>query len=418
MKIVLATIGSLGDLHPMIALGIELRERGHDIVINTSEIYKEKIEMIGLGFYPLRPAVDPTDRELVAAALDARKGPEKLIKEIIFPHLRDMYEDMTAAVERADLLITGEIVYTAKSVVEKTGIKWISTSLAPLSMFSSYDPNIYPMYDWLEYLRPFPAAFHQALFSFMRWTISDWFEPYRMFRKDLGLAPDHDPIFLEKYSDSLHLAMFSKVLGKPQPDWPQNTLQSGFCFYDGQNDTGQMPDGLENFLDAGEPPIIFTLGSAAVMAAGNFFEESVSAAKALNRRAVLLHSEHNESPGDLGNNIAAFDYAPYSKVFPRAACIVHQGGVGTTGQALRAGVPHLIMPYSHDQPDNAARCRRVGVAEVIGRDKYNGKTAAHALLELLSDQAYKTNAIAVKRIVDSEHGTKTACNAIEQILRK
>jgi UDP:flavonoid glycosyltransferase YjiC (YdhE family) len=150
------------------------------------------------------------------------------------------------------------------------------------------------------------------------------------------------------------------------------------------------------------------------MDARDFFKESVKAAEALGRRAVLIHGTENKLAG-LSKNIAGFEYAPYSRVFPRALCVVHQGGVGTTGQVLRAGVPQLVMPYGHDQFDNAARCRRIGVAEMIGRDSYNRETAARALNKLLSEPSYKRNAEAAKRIVDAEDGTKAACDAIERL---
>jgi UDP:flavonoid glycosyltransferase YjiC (YdhE family) len=190
-----------------------------------------------------------------------------------------------------------------------------------------------------------------------------------------------------------------------------------------------MPEDLTEFLENGEPPIVFTLGSAAVMDARDFFEESAKAAQILNRRAVLLYGVFNEapkivqspkskaqSPKENEPSIAAFDYAPYSQIFPRAACVVHQGGVGTTAQVLRAGVPHLIMPYSHDQPDNAARCERIGAARVISREKYTGETAAKELRELFSDSSYKSKAFEIGKIVRAEHGTKTACDAIEAVL--
>lgn len=415
-KIVLATLGSLGDMHPKIALGLELQKRGHQITFAAMELYREKIEMLGFEFCPMRPELDINDRELAREIMETRTGPEKLIKEIIFPQLREMYDDLMQAAEAHDLLVTGEIVYVAKSVVEKTGIKWVSTSLAPISMFSCYDPSVYPTVEWIEYLRPMPVAFHRALFGFLRWTISDWFEPYKKFRREIGLDDDHDPIFGGKYSDLLHLVMFSKALGKPQPDWHRPTLQTGFCFYDGQSDTGRMPDGMEEFLDAGEPPIVFTLGSAASLDPRDFFEESAKAAKILKRRAVLLYGVFNEPPKNLDENIAGFDYAPYSLVFPRAACVVHQGGVGTTGQVLRAGVPHLIMPYGHDQPDNAARCRRSRVAEVIGRDSYNADNAAEILHRIFADDSYRAKAVEISKIVKGEHGTKTACDAIESVL--
>ncbi len=416
-RIVLAPYGSLGDLHPMLALAIELRTRGHDVVINSLENYREKIDKLGFEFYPLRPDVDPENREFARELMDAKNGTERIIKDLMMANLRPMYEDLMTACEGADALISGEIVFAAPSVVEKTGIKWITTSLAPISLFSAHDPSVFPNAEWLQHLHFLGAGFHRFLFYAIRGTIKNWYLPYKRFRRELGLNPKHDPIFIDKYSNLLHLAMFSKVLGKPQPDWHSPTLQSGFCFYDGQQDLGVMPEKLTEFLDAGEPPIVFTLGSAAVMDARDFFEESIEAARILERRAVLLYGIFNEPPEGLDENVVGFDYAPYSQIFPRAACVVHQGGAGTTAQALRAGVPQLIMPYSHDQPDNAARCKRVGVAEVISRDDYDAESAANELKNLLADGDYKLNAVEASKKVKSEHGTKTACDAIEAVIK-
>jgi rhamnosyltransferase subunit B len=428
-RIVLATFGSLGDLHPMIAVGIALKERGHEVTLAAMGYYREKIEMVGLDFAPMAPHMDPTSVEAaeIRELMDAKTGPEKIISGLIMPSLRQMYDDLTAAVDGADVLVTGELVYAAKSVIEATGIKWVTTTLAPISLFSVYDPSVPPQTPWMENLRFLGAGFHSVLYGLVKRNLAKWFEPYREFRRSLGLDPNHDPLFEGKFSDDLHLMMFSRALGKPQPDWPRDAVQTGFCFYDGQADAGKMPEGLEEFLNAGEPPIVFTLGSAAVMDARDFFEESARAATELNRRAVLLHGVPNEpvrmninngkpvvtTPGS--DRIAGFEYAPYSRVFPRAACVVHQGGVGTTGQALRAGVPQLVMPYGHDQFDNAARCRRIGVAEMIGRDSYNCATAVTALGKLLSNPAYKRNAEAAKKMVDSEEGTGAACDAIERL---
>ncbi len=418
MKIVIAPYGSLGDLHPLLALAIELRRRGHEIVINTLEVYREKIDALQFEFHPLRPDVDLDDRELAREMMDAKSGTEKLLREILIPNIRPMYEDLTKVVNGADLLISGEVVFAAASVVEKTGIKWITTSLAPGSFMSPHDPIVPPTAQWLRHFRFLGATFHGGLFMLVRRMVESWFAPYREFRRELGLSENHNPLFDGKCSDLLHLAMFSKVLGKPQPDWHIPTLQTGFCFYDGQSDVGKMPLDLREFLENGEPPIIFTLGSAAVMDARDFFELSAKAARILNKRAVLLYGIFNQPPKLLNENIVGFDYAPYSQVFPKAACVVHQGGVGTTSQVLRAGVPQLIMPFSHDQPDNAARCARIGVARTISREKYTAETAAKELRELLGDLSYQANAVEASNIVKADHGTQIACDAIEDVLRK
>lgn len=419
MKIILTTFGSLGDLHPMIALGIELRNRGHEIAFCTLEVYREKMDALGFEFHSMRPDLDPEkDRRLAREVMDAKSGTEKLLKEILLPNVRPMYEDLIEAVEGADAMISGEVVYPAASVAEKTGIPWITTSLAPGSFLSPYDPFVPPTAQWLKHFRFLGKTFHSAMYSLIHRLVWSWFGSYREFRREIGLSENHDPVFRDKFSDLLHLAMFSKVLGVPQPDWHSPTLQTGFCFYDGQDDLGKMSAALTEFLDAGEPPIVFTLGSAAVLDAGDFFEESARAARILNRRAVLLYGIFNDQPKLVDENIAAFDYAPYSQIFSRAACVVHQGGVGTTAQVLRAGVPALIMPYSHDQPDNAARCERLGAARVIARDGYSANQAAKELRRLLADSSYKSNAGEAAKIVRAERGTMIACDAIENILRR
>ena len=151
---------------------------------------------------------------------------------------------------------------------------------------------------------------------------------------------------------------------------------------------------------------------------GDFFDESIKAANILKRRAVLLYGVYNTPPVGLTDNIVGFDYAPFSQLFPRAACVVHQGGVGTTGQVLRAGVPHLIMPYAHDQPDNAARCVRLGVAEEISRSSYTGESAARKLSKIFSKDSYAENAARCGKVVRSEGGTTAACDEIESHLNR
>lgn len=433
MKIVIAVFGSLGDMHPVIALGLELKKRGHAVAFAAMEFYREKIEMLGFEFCPMRPHFNletEDSKELAVRLMDAKTGSELLLKEMILPNLRPMYEDLTKAVEGADLLISTEVVFAGASVAEKTGIKWVTTNLAPGTFLSAYDPFVPPNAVWLRHFRFLGSTFHGAMFGVARKVVASWYGEYRAFRRELGLSEDHDPLFGRK-SNLLNLAMFSKVLGAPQPDWHSPTLQTGFCFYDGKDDLGKMPEGLTEFLDAGDAPIVFTLGSAAVLDARDFFEESAKAARILGRRAVLLYGIFNKMPQteeseewrvaggeNIKSKIAAFDYAPYSQVFPKAACVVHQGGVGTTAQVLRAGVPHLFMPYSHDQPDNAARCERLGVARIISRDNYRAETAAREIGKILSDENYKKRAIENARIVQSEHGTQTACDAIESVLQK
>jgi rhamnosyltransferase subunit B len=216
--------------------------------------------------------------------------------------------------------------------------------------------------------------------------------------------------------------MFSPLLGAPQPDWPPNTEITGFVFYDGDAGKQELPEEVEEFLQAGEPPVVFTLGSAAVLDAGDFYEQSAEAARIAGVRAVLLvgtdpRNVPRNVPGMQSSSICVARYAPYSKLFPRAALIVHQGGVGTTAQAMRAGRPMLVMPYSHDQPDNARRMRRLGVAGVIQREDYTAERAARRIERVLRHPRFARRAAEVGELVQHEDGLARTCDALESLAR-
>jgi UDP:flavonoid glycosyltransferase YjiC (YdhE family) len=421
MRIVLATFGTFGDVNPLIALALELKRRGHRPAMAVPEMFRSKIDPLGIDFFPVRPDQDQNDKRLVALIYDRKKGTEYGLRKFLFPALRQSYEDLLTAVEAdggADLLLAGELAYAAPIIAEKTGLPWASYVLAPFSFFSAYDPPVLPPYPNLAKAQLVVPKLGHIVSRFARHVTRHWPEPVYELRRELGLGRGKDPIFDAKHSEKLVLALFSRVLGEPQPDWPAKTLITGFVFYDGDAGHAELPQELDQFLSAGPPPVVFTLGSAAVLHAGDFYEQSAEAARILNQRAVLLvgNDPENLPRVPISGNICIAKYAPYSKLFPRAAAIVHQGGVGTTAQALRAGKPMIVMPYSHDQPDNARRVRRLGVAKVVQRKNYTAERAARMVSDLLSDPDYAKRAEAIKREINAENGLETACNALENLV--
>jgi rhamnosyltransferase subunit B len=156
-----------------------------------------------------------------------------------------------------------------------------------------------------------------------------------------------------------------------------------------------------------------------VLAAGKFYEYSAKAAVRLGVRAVLLigSDERNRPTEALPESICVAEYAPFSALFKRAAMVVHQGGVGTTAQCLRAGKPMLIMPYSHDQPDNGRRMRRLRVARVMQRGNYTPLRVAPVLQSILEDPAFARRATEVAEQLAHEDGIGTACDALEALFR-
>lgn len=396
----------------MIALALELKRRGHQPTIVTTEFYRQKIEETGIAFHPIRPNMSPENPELMNYVMDLKKGPEFIIKQLFMPRLREMYEDLAQVAANADFIISGELVFATQILAEKHNLRWAMAVLQPSSFFSVYDPSVLAPLPFTKYLHKAPTFFHRLLLGIGKKTSKSWGQPIADFRRELGLPELNEPLFHDKYSPYLNLAMFSKVIGTPQKDWAKNTLQTGFVFYDKQQHDATAPTELKAFLDDGEPPIVFTLGSAAVLNAGNFYEESIEAVRQLGKRAVLLIGK-NELRQKLPPNIAAFNYAPYSEILPHAACVVHQGGIGTTAQVLRAGVPQLVMPYSFDQPDNAARVERLGVARTIGRNDFNAVRAVKLLEDLLSNSNYFQRAKVIAQQIQSEDGLKKSCDAIE-----
>jgi len=420
MRIVFSTFGTFGDVNPLIALALELKRRGHSPVLAIPGMFREKIEPLGIEFASVRPNQDANDKRMVEMIWDIKKGTERGLREFLFPAIRDSYTDLLAAVSAgggADLLVTGELAYAGPIVAEKTGIPWASYVLAPLSFFSGYDPPVLPPYPILSKVPSLVPRIGRLVPRFARVVTRKWSEPLYALRRELGLPQGENPIFDAKHSPQLVLALFSHVLGDPQPDWPPNTLITGFAFYDGDAGKTNLASELEKFLTAGPPPLVFTLGSAAVMAAGDFYEQSAKAVELLGERAILLvgNEPHNRPSRVLSDKICVASYAPFSKVFLRASAIVHQGGVGTTAQALKAGRPMLVMPYSHDQPDNARRVRHLGVAKVIQRKEYVAEKAAEKIRNLLEDATYGQRAAEVARVIAQEDGVATACDALERM---
>ncbi len=249
------------------------------------------------------------------------------------------------------------------------------------------------------------------MWSLGEWATRGWIPEVFALRKELGLPRGANPLFA--HSPRLSLALFSKWLADRPPDWPPQTVVTGFPFYD----RGEAaPPELDPFLAAGPPPVVFTLGSSAVRAAGNFFHESLAAAQRLGVRAVLVAgSDPQGLPPRLPENVLAIPYAPHAEVMPRGAVTVHQGGIGTTAQALRAGKPELIVPFGHDQFDNANRVKRLGAGEILTRQRYTAVNVERALRRLLTERSYAEAAARLGERVRAERGSEAAADAIERL---
>jgi UDP:flavonoid glycosyltransferase YjiC (YdhE family) len=333
-----------------------------------------------------------------------------VVKEIAAPAVREAYDDMMAATEGADIILSHPITFAAPLAAEKRGLPWLGAALAPLSFFSMTDFPVLPNAPSFLRNRKIGPPVSGWLRGLAKTMTRRWLAPVERFRAELGLPPAGHPMFEGQWSPHGTLALFSRTFGPPQGDWPLKTTVTGFPF---SNRAIPMPQELLAFLDAGDAPVVFTLGTSAVSAAGNFYEESAAAIARLGCRAVMLVGRHPENiPKQLPPHVIAVDSAPHDQLFPRAAAIVHQCGVGTTGQALRSGKPQLAVPWAHDQPDNAFRVKSLGAGEILYPNRYRADRVAPLLGRLMTDASIARAADAVGRTVRAENGAAAAAAAI------
>jgi rhamnosyltransferase subunit B len=412
------TLGSLGDLHPFLAVARGMQARGHDMVVATSERYREKINELGLGFAPLRPSCDWSDDPAVVGEIRSW-GLERIIRELLLPALRQTYDDTLAATEGADMILAMQGNYAAGLVAEKKGILWASAVHFPLGLFSAYDPPVLPSFPQLSRkLHPLGPAFWKPVKYFARHAARLWAGPWHQLRAEIGLPRDPavSPL-VDAQAPLLHLALFSKLLADKQADWPPQTVVTGFPWYEEEDKV--LPAELAQFLQDGPAPIVFTLGSAIASdpREREFFEQSAAAAELLGYRAVLILYDSRNRPRILPKGVVAFDYVPFERLLPHAAAFVHHGGLGGTAMGMRFGRPMLVAPCAWDQPDVAARVARLGGARTMQRRHYTAARVVSELRRLLDDPIYSRRASAVGAEVRQEDGVKTACDALSRLAR-
>ena len=419
-RIILATLGSLGDLHPFIAIALELQARGQEPIIATGECYRQKIERLAIPFRAIRPDCDwVSDPAVMSRLTDMRWGLIRVLRDRIMPVLRDSYDDLLTASHGADLIVSHPYVYAARLLSETTGIAWVSTMHVPFGFFSIRDLSIFPtaptITRWLRRAGPRVCA---PIMWLSKRAARGVAAPWYQLRRELGLGPadDVNPL-CDSHSPLGVLAVFSRHFAAPQSDWPSRTLVTGFPLCE-QLDGAGLPEAVVGFLDGGTPPIVFTLGSTVAADARDFFEQSAAAARLLGRRAVLVWPgwENRGTNANPADGVLMIDYAPFARLFSRAAAAVHHGGIGTIALAMHAGVPQLVMPCAWDQPDNAERLRRLGVARTLFRRRYRAESAAGELERLLGDNGYPERAAELAQQVRREQGVAAACDALEAVL--
>jgi rhamnosyltransferase subunit B len=375
MHVLLHPVGSHGDVHPLVGLGVGLRDRGHRVTLVTAEPFRPLAERCGFAFAPVGTAAD-----YQAAVNDPDLWHRRRSARVIFQPdrfargLRDGYQQMAERVVPADTVVVATTLgFAGRLANEKLGVPLVTAHLQPSVLWSVADPPFRP----LRWVPPMGRRLlYRAADAALRWWL---FDPVlTQVRADLGLPPVRRVWGCWKDSPDRQLGLFPRWFADA-PDWPATLRLTGFVRYDGGH--ADLPPAVERFLDAGDPPVVVTFGSA--MPAGRApVAAAAEAVRRLGRRLLILAKGAGQAPLPSPDSLHA-DAAPYSRVFPRAAAVVHHGGIGTTAQVLAAGVPQLVVPLVNDQPDNAARLRRLGVARVVPPGRFTADRVARELADLL-----------------------------------
>ncbi|WP_242181835.1 glycosyltransferase [Sphingomonas sp. CARO-RG-8B-R24-01] len=422
-RIILTTVGTLGDLHPFIAIALALQKRGFTPVLAVAEDQVAKCRGAGLetvailpGFAQTRQRMGLSHEEAVRRIMSNQRV---MLEQVLLPDLAACTTALDAAVTDAVAIVASIFVIAAPIVAEKRGIPLVSVILQPMAMLSPYDAPRTPDF-WMMLPAPvgrIGAAWNRRVYATMR-RLLDRVYGRRIDRVRLahGLQPAGAANLLDPPEDAvLRLGCYSTRLGAMPPDAPATTRIVGFPMFD--SDSGQaetLDPALEAFLAAGPPPLVFTLGTFAVGGAGSFYARAADVARGTGLRAILLVG--GTGPHSVEGDILTCAYAPHSLLFPRTAAIVHHGGVGTTGQALKAGKPQLIVPHMGDQNDHAYRIVRMGAGLRVARRRFTVARATRRIRALLNDPAYRSTAERVARSMVGEDGAHAAADAIVQAL--
>ncbi len=408
MDILLVPIGSAGDIYPFIGIALELKNRGHEVTLFTSDHFRELIESLGLGFAMLSRVEDfqsmlndPRLWSPTRAFTFVARHAFLPLTSVTYKFIMDRYRPGKT------LVVASSLALGARVAQDKAGVPVITLHLQPSVLQSVYETPSYGL-DWLTRL---PRPVKKGLYALVDKATDYILAPeLNRFRATLGLAPAKSIMREWIHSPLGAIGLFPSWFAAPQPDWPPQVRLTGFPLYDGTG-VQAVPPEVERFLAAGPAPVIFTLGSA-MRRARKLFEISVEACRRLGCRGILMNQFPDQIPENLPDTVLAIRYAPFSRIFPRAAVVLHHGGIGTTSQSLAAGVPQLVTPFAHDQFDNAARVVRLGAGEQLYAQRYTLPRLVGKLERLLKDRSYKERAQAVRGRLDGPQAIRQTCDLI------
>lgn len=411
MDYLFSAVGTMGDLRPALAVAERLRERGHEVAVNTHTIYGSTVERAGLRFIDLND--EEAHRRLFSDPRmyhPTQSG--KLICDSFLDRARVQYEAIAEHAVPGRTVVAGwGTALGARLAHDKLGVPLATLHIAPSMIISAVDPPVF------SYFR-FPSWHVPALTRrILRLGDSLFADPItaprlNQMRADLGLAPVRH-VWLEwQHSPQLILGLFPEWFAPRPRDWPAHLKLTGFPMPP-RDDTAELPEAAREFLEAGAPPVVFSTTTEGPTNP-EFTAAAVEACRLSGRRGIILTRRDEEIPPNLPDSVRHFNFLPHRALLPRAAAVVAHGGIGSIAAALEAGVPQLLIPRTCDQFDNANRIVRLGVGRALKARHAAGKRLAYELdLLLNSGETAKRCAVYARRMAEYD-GADAACDELEK----
>jgi rhamnosyltransferase subunit B len=412
VHVVLATLGTAGDVQPFVAIGKHLRAHGHRVELLSNPVFAELAAEAGLEFTPVGSAEDHRATFSHHFTWHAVNGFGVMWRYLARPAIPQALARLEALRgERGLVVLYSPFLMPAPRIAQEDwGLRAVSAWTAPAMV-----PNLQPPLCVTSLRIPawVPGVLAAAAVRALdRRKMQPLARPaVESARSSRGLPPLDRSIFLDwLHSPLLSLALFPDWFAAATPDWPRPHCHAGFPFYAGEDSA--LPDSLETFLREGEAPVVITAGTA-MRGARRYFETAIDACASLGLRAVLLAREPGEVPEALPPFAIHARWAPLVTLLPRTRAILHHGGIGTLAEALRAGVPQLVLPRAYDQFDNAMRLEQLGVGMQLDPQNLRAARLAVALHRLLRPGTVDSAAKRIAAHVDPQPAAERVRLALE-----
>jgi rhamnosyltransferase subunit B len=414
-RIIVATTGTSGDLLPFVALAQALSGRGHQVIMLVPKFYESFMESQGLA-YQVFSTVGEFQTVLEDPNLwNERKG-FGVVWKGLEPHLGSIRELVEQQPTNARCLLLCHPILVPMADIAKSSrpdLHVVCAYLAPSNLCSSYDfltAGSQRIPRWL------PLAWRRSLW---RLIFKVWIDPTMLPSLNAFRMANRLPA-VAGFFDHMHqvpnasVGLFPDWFAAVQPDWPRPFFEGDFPPVLSETSASLSPE-LENFLEEGDAPIAFTPGTGHRHAA-KYFATALKTLERLKRRGLFITPYAAQVPENLPPHVMWLAQAPFHLLLPRLAAVVHHGGIGTTAEALRAGIPQLIAPYAFDQFDNGRRAQKLGVAEVVLPRQMTVRRLHNRLDRLLSSSAVAQGCAEISRQAAQAANQPSLITAIENAL--